>query len=102
MKELKYKLSNGDLVSIVNQSDVPKEYEVYAENGQLLGTVFTDREDGTDDAELKPFAAELRQAIYDFCRNLWHGRCPPSLGGGFVAISLFFCLYDDYGLLLHC
>lgn len=62
MKELKYKLSNGDLVSIVNQSDVPKEYEVYAENGQLLGTVFTDREDGTDDAELKPFAAELRQA----------------------------------------
>ncbi len=66
MEALNYKLSNGELVTIVDRSDLPKAYEVYAENGQLLGTIFTDLEEGTEDSELKPFAAELKQAIYDY------------------------------------
>lgn len=66
MKALKYKLSNGEQVSIISRPDIREEYVVYAENGQLLGTVFTDREEGTDDPELKPFLAELKQAILDY------------------------------------
>lgn len=68
MSEFNCTLSNKQSVRIVNPGGASWTYEVYSSEGDLLGTVFTDGNDGTEDEALKPFEAELLKAIYD------HGR----------------------------
>lgn len=64
MEEFNFKLSNGQTVKIINNAGTDWGYEIRTEDGQILGTVFTDGDDGTDDEILKPFERELLQAIY--------------------------------------
>lgn len=66
--EFTHTLSNGQEVRIVNPGGTSLTYEVYDTGGALLGVVYTDGDNGTDDAQLKPFEAELLQAIFDHNR----------------------------------
>jgi YD repeat-containing protein len=65
MFEFNYKMEDGRLVRIVNQSGVDWSYDVFDQAGELLGTVWTDGDDGTNSSLLKPVEEELLQAIYE-------------------------------------
>lgn len=68
MSEFNHTLSNGQTVRVINPGETSWSYEIKTEDGELLGLIHTDGDDGTDDAALKPFEDELLQAIYDHNR----------------------------------
>lgn len=65
MESFTYTLTNGQTVKIVNPSGTAWVYEVYNTEGELLGEIYTDGNDGTDSPALMPYVDELLKAIYD-------------------------------------
>lgn len=66
--DFKLTLTDGKVVQIKNPDGTSWTYEVYSMEGDLLGTVFTGGDDGTDSPALKPYEAELVSAIYNHNR----------------------------------
>lgn len=63
MFEFNHTLHDGREVRIVNQAGISWGYEVYTTAGDRLGTIWIDGDNGTEDAQLKLYEAELVDVI---------------------------------------
>lgn len=60
--EFNHLLSDGRTVKLIRPGTF-MHFDVYSSDGSLLGAIWVDGDDGTEDEALKPFEAELINAI---------------------------------------